>query len=104
MEGHTESKAVTKKTKALRRGPRSRAIAAVGITTGNEFTAMMSALISDLIEGRITPATGNACCNAGGKLLKAVELQFKYGMPSPTGERVLRLTSGTSESERGKPS
>lgn len=91
MEGNTVSKAVPKKSKALRRGPRSRAIAAAGISTGNDFALLMSALMSDLIEGRITPAIGNACCNAGGKLLKVVELQFKYGMPSATGERTLGL-------------
>ena len=38
--------------------------------------------MSDLIEGRISPAIGNATCNAGGKLLKAVELQYKYGKPA----------------------
>ena len=40
---------------------------------------MMSALMSDLIEGKITPGVGNATVNAGGKLLKMVELQMKYG-------------------------
>lgn len=98
MEGHTESKAVAKKSKAMRRGPRSRSIAAAGVYTGNDFAKLMSALMSDLIEGRMTPAIGNACCNAGGKLLKVVELQFKYGMPSPTGDRTLGLI-GTGSQE-----
>lgn len=40
---------------------------------------MMSALMSDVAEGRVTPATSNAIVNAGGKLLKVVELQLKYG-------------------------
>lgn len=40
---------------------------------------MMSALMSDLIEGTVTPQVGNATVNAGGKLLKIVELQLKYG-------------------------
>lgn len=39
----------------------------------------MSAMMSDLIDGRITPNVGNAACNAGGKLLKVVELKLKYG-------------------------
>ena len=38
----------------------------------------MSALMSDVIEGRISPAVSNAACNAGGKLLKVVEMQYKY--------------------------
>lgn len=59
--------------------PRSLAIAQRGIVTGNHFAKMMSALMADLIEGRITPGVGNATCNAGGKLLKVVEMQAKYG-------------------------
>lgn len=42
---------------------------------------MMSALMSDIIDGSITPQVGNATVNAGGKLLKVVELQLKYGKP-----------------------
>jgi hypothetical protein len=52
----------------------------------------MSATMSDLIEGKITPAVGNAVCNAGGKLLKVVEMQQKYGTKNDTGETVLQLT------------
>ena len=39
----------------------------------------MSALMSDLIDGRVTPQMGNASCNAGGKLLKMVDMTYKYG-------------------------
>lgn len=48
---------------------------------------MMSALMSDIIEGSITPQVGNATVNAGGKLLKVVEMQLKYGHPNPDGTR-----------------
>lgn len=48
---------------------------------------MMSALMSDLIEGNVTPQVGNATVNAGGKLLKVVELQLKYGRTEPSGIR-----------------
>jgi hypothetical protein len=40
---------------------------------------MMSALISDVLDGRINPIVCNAAVNAGGKLLKVVEMQVKYG-------------------------
>lgn len=40
----------------------------------------MSRLISDLIENRIETTTANAVCNAGGKLLKIVEMEHKYGV------------------------
>jgi hypothetical protein len=39
----------------------------------------MSALMSDLIDGSITPSVGNAAVNAGGKLLKITEMQLRYG-------------------------
>lgn len=42
----------------------------------------MSALMTDLVTGAITPEIGNATCNAGGKLLKIVEMQHKYGKGS----------------------
>jgi hypothetical protein len=40
---------------------------------------MMSALMSDVIEGRVTPQVANATCNAGGRLLRIVDLQYRYG-------------------------
>ena len=63
--------------------PRSLDIAAEGIRTGGDFARMMSALMSDIIEGKVTPQVGNATVNAGGKLLKVVEMQCKYGTQSP---------------------
>jgi len=35
--------------------------------------------MSDIITGKVTPQMGNATCNAGGKLLKMVEMTYKYG-------------------------
>lgn len=59
---------------------------------------MMSSLMSDLIEGRITPNVGNATCNAGGKLLKVVEMKYKYGTNNKEGEpRSLTLAIGTGD-------
>lgn len=76
--------------------PRSLGLAAKGITNSIEFASMMSALMTDLIEGAIAPGVGNATCNAGGKLLKVVELQCKYGIPVGNGAaRVLQLTGPT---------
>ena len=72
--------------------PRSAVVAANGIKTGHDFANLMSALMSDLIEGRIPPNIGNATCNAGGKLLKVVEMQIKYGTAGPGSQRVLTLS------------
>ena len=70
---------------------RSMAIAAKGITTGYDFANFMSALMSDLISGKIAPQVGNAACNAGGKLLKAVEMQMRHGTANDKGQKVLTL-------------
>lgn len=73
--------------------PRSLIAAESGVKTGHDFANLMSALMSDLIDGRVTPAIGNATCNAGGKLLKVVEMQYKYGTQGDGGgRRTLSLT------------
>lgn len=65
--------------------PRSLSISERGITTGNDFACCMSALMSDVLAGRVTPSTANAACNAGGKLLKVVEMQYRYGTSGKSG-------------------
>lgn len=77
--------------------PRSLHIAERGIKTSNDFAALMSALMSDLIEGRVTPQVGNATCNAGGKLLKVVEMTYKYGVEGKPGKRTLLLAVGEND-------
>lgn len=67
--------------------PRCLEIASAGIRTGSDFADMMSGLMSDLVEGKVTPQVGNAVCNAGGKLLKVVEMQHKYGTAKPDGQK-----------------
>jgi hypothetical protein len=75
--------------------PRCLAIAQKGVKTGNDFAAFMSAMMSDLIESRVTPMVGNATCNAAGKLLKVIEMQHKYGTDGTDGQagkKTLQLT------------
>lgn len=67
--------------------PKSIAIAAGGITTGSQFARLMSALMTDLLEGQVTPGVANATVNAGGKLLKVVEMQMKYGTSTIANSR-----------------
>lgn len=51
-------------------------------------------MMGDIISGRVTPAVGNAACNAGGKLLKVVEMQYKFGTQSGNqGDRTLTLAN-----------
>lgn len=67
-------------------------IADRGVNTGEQLASLMSALMSDLISGRITPGVGNAACNAAGKLLKIVEMQYKYGHQNGGTNPSLNLT------------
>ena len=77
--------------------PRSLALAERGVRTGGDFANMMSALMSDIIAERISPVIANAACNAGGKLLKVVEMQYKYG--GKDTDRVLTLAPGAKTTE-----
>jgi len=72
--------------------PKSAQHAANGIRTGHDFANLMSALMCDLIEGRVAPSVGNATCNAGGKLLKVVEMQFRYGTQNGDDSKTLILS------------
>lgn len=66
------------------------AVAARGVKTSQDFAEMMSALMSDVIDGRVTPGVANAAVNAGGKLLKVVEMSARYGTANGA-EKTLQL-------------
>ncbi len=87
------SKTAEKKSASLaKRRPQCLQIAKQGIQTGGDFALMMSALMSDVVEGKIAPQVANATTNAGGKLLKVVEMTQKYGIPiSGSPQKILRL-------------
>lgn len=59
-----------------------------GVYNSLHFANVMSALMSDVLAGRVMPSVANAACNAGGKLLKAAEMQIKYA----NGKEILQLT------------
>lgn len=71
------------------RPARSITIAEGGVYESHRFAEYMLALMTDVVRGAVTPDVCNASCNAGGKLLKMVELQLKYG---PKGGAPLNLT------------
>ena len=94
-----QSKGETKagsKAPARQEQPRSLPLADRGIKTAEDFANVFSALVGDILAGRITASIGNAACNAGGKLLKVNEMQQKYGRMAGTPDvrrKVLTLTS-----------
>ena len=67
-------------------------IARKGVVTDRDFANLMNAIIGDLAEGSLSTEVGNAMVNAGGKLLKVVEMRLRYG--TKEGEnKVLTLRS-----------
>jgi hypothetical protein len=64
----------------------------------------MSALMSDVIEGRIPPGTCHAACNAAGKLLKIAEMQIRYGTRQNGADKDLVLAPQTAGQSRAKTS
>jgi len=79
---------------------RSFRVARTGIKDSVDFTNLFSGLIADLAEQKVTAGVANAMCNAGGKVLKMVELEIRYGQHVPghpnNGRKVLTI-SGTFE-------
>jgi len=93
-----KSETVSKESEQERKPPKSLAIAEHGVRTAQQFSALMSALMTDLLNGSITPGIGNATCNAGGKLLKMVELNQKYGQAQvENGLRNMQLVTDDRE-------
>jgi hypothetical protein len=91
-----EKRDTTETSAEITQEPRSLGISKGGIATAEDFASLMSSVMSDVIDGRLSPPVANAVCNAGGKLLKVVEMQYKYaGKPSAAIEQVppsLQLT------------
>ncbi len=82
----------TSQDKGKAEQPRCRIYTEPGVKTAQDFAATMSALLSDVIAGRISHRVAASACNAGGKLLKVVEMQYKYGSNGEQpGQKVLKL-------------
>jgi hypothetical protein len=62
-----------------------------GVQTSQEFCDLMSSLMTDVLTGKVDPDVANAACNAGGKVIRLVELQYKYGkrVPGAPGSNML---------------
>ena len=84
-------KAESERSADVVEGPRSAVYAAGGVTTGEDFAKFMSALMTDVIEGRVSAQDANAACNAGGKLLQIVEMQYRHGAKAQEPRPVFKL-------------
>lgn len=81
----TKKSGATKVAQAPNQNSKSRslAIAEGNLCSGTDFANLISALISDVVRGTLSPPVLTATCNGVGKLLKMVELQHKYGGGKP---------------------
>lgn len=74
-----------------------------GINNSQEFTNLFSGLIADLAEQLVTASIANAMCNAGGKILKMVELEIRHGQQVPgQSRRLLSITSTSQQLSEGE--
>lgn len=80
---------------------RSAELARQGVQTGEDFANLMSALMSDVLDGSVSPAVANAATNAGGKLLKIVQMQmqYRYGTAKEQKNEPLVLAPGARKAQ-----
>jgi hypothetical protein len=65
-----------------------------GIANCGQLAKGMSLLMADLLTERVSTSVANSVCNSAGKMLKAVEMQQRYGKTvAKTGEKELQLIS-----------
>ena len=72
--------------------PNCLAISERGIRTAQDFAQFMSAIMGDVIAGRLANGKAAAATRSGVALLKVIEMQYKYGSETEQpGKRTLRL-------------
>ena len=72
--------------------PNCLAIGERGVKTAQDFAQFMSAIMGDVIAGRIAHTKATVATRSGMALLKVIEMQYKYGSETEQpGKRVLRL-------------
>ena len=53
-----------------------------GIHTADDFTELMTDLMTDVLAGDISPTAGNTVCHAGENMLAMLRLKFRFGRSS----------------------
>lgn len=82
MAGDKRSKKDAQLTKSDHKEPiTSLAIARGGLKTSAQLTALNCAVISDLLESRMTSSVANAIGSQCARILKTKEMEFRYGQP-----------------------
>jgi len=86
---------IQKKSETMAKSEEAKCIAHFekGITKCGELSQGMSLLMADLLTERVSTTVANAVCNSAGKMLKAVEMQQRYGKTGTGGDKELGLLS-----------
>jgi hypothetical protein len=72
--------------------PHCLAISERGVRTAQDFAQFMSAMMGDVIAGRLSNGKASTATRSGIALLKVIEMQYRYGSETDSpGKRTLRL-------------
>ena len=91
-----EGKRRARKSKAVAKGnalaTRAHAVelATQGVRVDKEYLDLMTALMCDVVQGKVAPQVVNAACNAGARVLQLIELRLRYGYEGTEGRQLLR--------------
>lgn len=72
--------------------PNCLAISERGVRTAQDFAQLMSAMMGDVLAGRLSAGKASVATRSGCALLKVIEMQYRYGSETEQpGKRTLRL-------------
>lgn len=67
--------------------PVSEIVGERGIKSSKDFADFMSALMADVVSGRVDPRVADSACKAGEMLLKVASMQMEYSGDSHLFDR-----------------
>jgi hypothetical protein len=82
------NRTVERQENATSASAKSLTVARRGIETSTDFKQIMSSMMADLLQNKVSPQIANAVCNSGGKLLKVVEMELKYATKQGASRRL----------------
>lgn len=83
--------AVPKVHVAVAKIPRSYKVAARGVRTAGDLSSLLSDLIFDLADYRISPSIAYPMIYASGKMLRVVDVRQRHGTSGLDGTKMLNL-------------
>src|SRR5262249_41019365 len=81
-----------KATAAKSRNVASLDLARRGVSSSEGFRNLMCSMMTDVIQGKISPDVVNAACNAGRGLLRMIEMEYRATASRGNGKRSLPVS------------